>query len=50
MCKDEGTGIIVWSALGGGKFKRSEEREADGKAYNDDLGGASVELSRSVCP
>lgn len=27
MCRDEGMGITVWSALGGGKFKTAAERQ-----------------------
>lgn len=26
MCKDEGMGIVVWGALGGGNFKTEEQR------------------------
>ncbi|KAH8802774.1 NADP-dependent oxidoreductase domain-containing protein [Xylogone sp. PMI_703] len=30
MCRDEGMGITVWSALGGGKFKTGAQREEPG--------------------
>jgi len=44
MCKAEGMGISVWSALGGGKFKTaSQHEEGGGRIYTDDLGGASAE-------
>ncbi|KAF2176849.1 oxidoreductase [Zopfia rhizophila CBS 207.26] len=45
MCKAEGMGITVWSALGGGRFKTASQRqEAGGRAYNAaDLGTASDE-------
>lgn len=46
MCKSEGMGITVWSALGGGKFKtRSQREEAGGRAYRGEgLGTASDEI------
>ncbi|OCL04528.1 norsolorinic acid reductase [Glonium stellatum] len=44
MCRAEGMGITVWSALGGGKFKSKAQKEvAGGRAFTDDLGGASEE-------
>lgn len=44
MCKAEGMGITVWSALGGGKFKsKTQKEEGDGRNFTGDLGGASLE-------
>jgi aryl-alcohol dehydrogenase-like predicted oxidoreductase len=45
MCKAEGMGITVWSALGGGKFRIDAQtaENDDGRTYTDDLGGASLE-------
>jgi len=37
MCKDEGMGIAPWGALGGGRFKSEEQRNAQG--------GRAVELN-----
>src|ERR1700760_1748464 len=44
MCKHEGIGITVWGALGGGKFKRRDSKESDGRTFTDDLGGAPLEV------
>lgn len=43
MCKAEGMGITVWSALGGGKFKTPDERKEGGGrvAFGNHLGTAS---------
>jgi aryl-alcohol dehydrogenase-like predicted oxidoreductase len=43
MCKHEGIGITAWGALGGGKFKRANSKDSDGRHFTDDLGGASLE-------
>ncbi|KAF2098213.1 sterigmatocystin biosynthesis dehydrogenase stcV [Rhizodiscina lignyota] len=44
MCKAEGMGITVWSALGGGKFKdKTTAEKKSGRSFTDDLGGASPE-------
>jgi len=46
MCKVEGMGITVWSALGGGKFKSKaahEELGGGGRTYTADLGSAPLE-------
>ena len=50
MCKAEGMGITVWSALGGGKFKTAAQREeAGGRAYSAaKLGTASDEAFEKV--
>ncbi|TAQ87962.1 hypothetical protein B7494_g3723 [Chlorociboria aeruginascens] len=48
MCRDEGMGITVWGALGGGKFKNKAREDDRGRTFTDDLGFASVETLQKI--
>jgi aryl-alcohol dehydrogenase-like predicted oxidoreductase len=51
MCKAEGMGIAVWSALGGGKFKTEAERQIPGgRVYNGDFLGTKDDSFQQVFP
>jgi aryl-alcohol dehydrogenase-like predicted oxidoreductase len=51
MCKAEGMGITVWSALGGGKFKTAAQRqEAGGRIYSSASLGTSDDGFETVYP
>lgn len=51
MCKAEGMGIAVWSAVGGGKFKTAAQRqEGGGRTYSSGFMGTTEDSFQQVMP
>lgn len=49
MCRSEGMAITVWGAMGGGKFKSTEQKGEVGRsAAVDDRSSSSVEIFQNV--
>ena len=48
MCKEEGLGLTVWDAMGGGKFKTEREKEVLGGRAGWDASGKGMDVYKKV--